>query len=365
MGSGLSYHDIYDAVLDDELFASLPGRMAGEMDVPSALFFWLHPGDLQEITAGTQPETNPYYDEVMQQDPWMAQVNDDRIGVGAFRLTDFVSGAEFEKSVMYNEFIVRNRLDRFWCLGLVQDTRDGRVVTAFHKGRRAGDFTDEETRFVNRHVPDLGRLHSIRRELLRNDVRRIAAADNSLMDEVPIFELDHEGRLLRLNGMAESLLRLHPLLFLRHSRVLGLAGPERRALELAIGRATDAARAEAGRIELPPVRAEDGRLLPGLTLSTLPRSDGGRRVLVVVTTAQASGLRHAFEDPQDRVRLTARELDVLDGLMRGRRRDQLAHDLGVTVPTVDLHSANIRRKLGARTMPEAVVIALSTGVAFR
>ncbi|MBT9384421.1 hypothetical protein KM176_11175 [Pseudooceanicola sp. CBS1P-1] len=359
----LTHHDIYDAALDEALFNSLPGRLAAEIDAPSALFFWLHPGSFQEIAAGTQPESNPYYDEVMQQDPWMAQVSDDKIGAGAFRLTRYVAPEAFEAGVMYNEFIVKNRLDRYWCMGLVQATRDGQVVTAFHKGKRAGDFTDEELGRINRHARDLGRLHAVRRELLRNSIHAMAAADRSLLNEVPMYELDHEGRLLRMNGLAETLLHLHPLLLLRFNRHLAVAGAPMQAFRRAVAAATDASESRAGALDLPPGRARDGRLLPDLRLNLLPRSEGGRRVLVFVTSETPAMLQGLFAAPAEQIRLTPREREVLAGLIRGRRRDQLAYDLDVAVPTVDLHSASIRRKLGARTLPQAIALALKLGVA--
>lgn len=357
----LSHHDIYDAALDDTLFDILPQRLAREMNVPSAIFFWLHPGNMQEISAGTQPEANADYIEILDQDPWMAEVKDERANSGAFRLTDHVSAEAFEKSVMYNEITLKHRLDRFWCLGMIQDTRDGRVVTAFHKGKQAGDFSDSELGFVNRHTRDLGRLHSIRRELIRNNIREIAAADRILQGEMPIFDLDHEGRLLRMNGMAETLLLLHPLLILQRNRILAIGGPKKQAFNAAVGNATVAAHSHASWLDLPPMRAQDGRILPNLRLNLLPQTTNGRRALVIVTTEDAAELRSDFYSPQEKISLTQRERDILTGLVKGLRRDQLAHDLGITVPTVDLHSGNLRRKLGARTMLEAVAIAFKAG----
>ncbi|NIZ07937.1 LuxR C-terminal-related transcriptional regulator [Pseudooceanicola sp. HF7] len=362
MKARLSHHDIYDAVLDDSLFETLPARMAQEIEAPSSVFFWLHPGDLQEVTAGTQPEAHSDYEDFMDRDPWMAVVSDDLIGAGAFRLTDFVSAEAFQKSEMYNDYVLKNRLDRFWCMGLVQATRDGMVATAFHKGKRAGDFSDEQLGFVNRHAADLGRLHAIRRELIRNDIHEIAAADRTLMNDLPVLELDHEGRLLRLNGMAEQLLLIHPFVQMRHSRHLSVSGPQARAYRQAVGVAVSAEVRHAGMVELPPVRANDGRLLPELRLNLLPRTDGGRRVLVIITTQDPVSLPNTLENPQEKIVLSAREREVLEGLIRGLRRDKLAHDLGLAIPTVDLHMANLRRKLGARTMPEAIATAFRMGV---
>ncbi|MBS7669568.1 helix-turn-helix transcriptional regulator [Croceicoccus sp. 1NDH52] len=52
--------------------------------------------------------------------------------------------------------------------------------------------------------------------------------------------------------------------------------------------------------------------------------------------------------------LSARELDVLGALADGAQRQQIAWKLDVSVPTVDAHLANLRRKLKAATLAEAV-----------
>jgi DNA-binding CsgD family transcriptional regulator len=52
--------------------------------------------------------------------------------------------------------------------------------------------------------------------------------------------------------------------------------------------------------------------------------------------------------------LTARERDVLAALASGAIRKQIAFDLDIAVPTVDMHIAAIKRKLNAATLPEAV-----------
>lgn len=52
--------------------------------------------------------------------------------------------------------------------------------------------------------------------------------------------------------------------------------------------------------------------------------------------------------------LSARERDVLGALADGAQRQQIAWKLDVSVPTVDAHLANLRRKLKAATLAEAV-----------
>lgn len=56
--------------------------------------------------------------------------------------------------------------------------------------------------------------------------------------------------------------------------------------------------------------------------------------------------------------LTAREREVLTRAAGGEIAEQIALALNVSLPTVRMHLNNCRRKLGARTLPQAVAIAL-------
>jgi len=61
-------------------------------------------------------------------------------------------------------------------------------------------------------------------------------------------------------------------------------------------------------------------------------------------------------------RLTRRETAILDLLAAGFRRDGIAWELNISLPTVDMHGRNLRRKLGATTMSEAVANAARHGL---
>lgn len=54
---------------------------------------------------------------------------------------------------------------------------------------------------------------------------------------------------------------------------------------------------------------------------------------------QSEGLQQKLD------RLSARELDVLDGLLDGKTSKLLARDLGISPKTVDVHRASVMRKL--------------------
>jgi two-component system response regulator FixJ len=61
--------------------------------------------------------------------------------------------------------------------------------------------------------------------------------------------------------------------------------------------------------------------------------------------------------------LSARETEVLRGLVAGRQNKMIAQDLGISPRTIEIHRGNLMGKLGARSLPEAVRIALAAGMA--
>ena len=54
---------------------------------------------------------------------------------------------------------------------------------------------------------------------------------------------------------------------------------------------------------------------------------------------------------------------MLDGLVAGRLTKQIAHDLGISVRTVEEHRARMLARLGARSHAEAVRLAVMAQLA--
>jgi FixJ family two-component response regulator len=74
--------------------------------------------------------------------------------------------------------------------------------------------------------------------------------------------------------------------------------------------------------------------------------------------------REARRAAQERLaRLTVRELDIALALFSGQSNKAVAHELGISVRTVEMHRAHIMAKLGVRSIAEAAIMATHADLA--
>jgi FixJ family two-component response regulator len=101
-----------------------------------------------------------------------------------------------------------------------------------------------------------------------------------------------------------------------------------------------------------------------------PAADGPVRSKVLIDAAHPA-IEQIADDRQARAELavqqqrfstlTARERDVLRGLVKGRLNKQIAGDLGVVEQTVKWHRAHIMERMKARSVAELMYMAARLG----
>jgi DNA-binding NarL/FixJ family response regulator len=110
--------------------------------------------------------------------------------------------------------------------------------------------------------------------------------------------------------------------------------------------------------------ADDRYLLKGAPREELFRAirvvhAGGSLLEPVVASKLLRQVRHPATPD---VRITARELEVLRLVARGRQNKEIARDLAVTERTVKFHLSALMRKLGVSNRVEAVSAAIRLGL---
>ncbi|MEI9990988.1 MAG: response regulator [Rhizomicrobium sp.] len=78
--------------------------------------------------------------------------------------------------------------------------------------------------------------------------------------------------------------------------------------------------------------------------------------------ATAAAVGTAAVDATARKALTDREKDVFDLLVEGHQNKVIAHKLGISTRTVEVHRSRVMDKLGARSLADLVRLSLGRGV---
>jgi DNA-binding CsgD family transcriptional regulator len=101
--------------------------------------------------------------------------------------------------------------------------------------------------------------------------------------------------------------------------------------------------------------------LPALEFDRSLQARGPALCLAALTADEK--MRALARSTIDRlVALSPREKECLEWLSAGLRNDRIAERMGITRPTVELHLARARRKLGATTREQALVRAVLLGL---
>ncbi|UHD46479.1 response regulator [Aureimonas altamirensis] len=91
--------------------------------------------------------------------------------------------------------------------------------------------------------------------------------------------------------------------------------------------------------------------------------------ILTSVSAALEGEAGLFRDDKERCAirerigaLSARERQVLDGLVEGHANKRIAFDLAISARTVEIYRANVMTKMRVRSLPELVRLVLTAGV---
>ncbi|MBU2888878.1 helix-turn-helix transcriptional regulator [Celeribacter halophilus] len=167
--------------------------------------------------------------------------------------------------------------------------------------------------------------------------------------DLAYFDLDAEARILSRNAVAQQFLNANPhyVTYITYNGAEVFTVTPIQPFLQALKSACD--RFDPVSTVLSPINNTED---PLLQINVLPLCAGVARIVLFWSSPEIGAEEVTYP------KLTARERAVLELAASGLRRDRIAHRLNISLPTVDMHSRNLRRKLSVMTTVEAVAVAI-------
>jgi len=265
---------------------------------------------------------------------------------------DFVPVEQLERSRFYTEYLIP--WDSVYNLGV--DVRDGDRLYArlrLTRGRRAGNFTLAERRFVEYLVPHFDIAMRTHAALDATKMERAIYAD--AMDHLTLATviLDASGHVIHTNSLARDILHRQDGIALAND-TLALTHPaDAQRLRDAIGRAIAVGRAaKPGIVEVLRARRPSGAghygimIRPAAGSVEADEATVSPAVAVFISVEEGPQTPPPVETIRKLFELTHKEAQLALCLANGRSLQEAANELGITLNTARAHLRSTFSKTG-------------------
>jgi len=343
--------EIYDAILDDELFEALPAALNKAYGARSCTLHWRHPDGAPEIMSHSghfsDEQMLNYATNFAEADLWSLEALQPSRVNQVWNCDELVSEKAYAGSIFYNEWIRQMGDDTFHCTGIVLKSRWGCGVVGLHRGRTQGGFSAENLQALSNDIPDIRRMMILRGRL--SQVTNKARHAEAILDTMgqTIVSTDAKGHVLSLNQAAEGLIGRQDGLIVRRGCLYATVPAADRRLKEAIAAA--ASHRFAGALAIP--RRDGGSY--ELTIVPLRNGYDRRQVLITIQDNEVSD-----STVESRLRnlygLTRTEADVAVRLAGGECPTDIAERREVAINTVRTQIKSVYQKMGCRRQAELV-----------
>lgn len=361
---------VYDAALDENLWASLSDKVASAFNASSMGLRLRSPRTGRgSLLAGTDnllaSNVQEYTSHYWRHDKWA--IRGAELGMSkVFISKELISDEELERSEWYCDWVRKGNI--FYILGAVFPVGDGDSIgIGIHRARREGDFDKRDKRPVIQFLPHLRRALLLRRRLFASNVERVATLDAVDRTGVATFIVAQDGLILYTNRQAELMLQHGDGLSAIRNRMRTSDQDAGRSLALAIKTAIDIA---AGGSAVAPARAFAIRRPNRLPITVLvspfraARDGYGLPIHTAIILARDPEWPVASQAAlQSIFGLTATEACITGSLARGESVKDIATQHAITISTARTHMKSILAKTGTNRQAELVAM-LSTTVVF-
>lgn len=211
---------IYEACVDDELFAQLPGQLSAAFSARSCSLFWQNSDAEAPIFTHSnyysEDHLAQYFLHFSQHDLWIAAASTpDRLN-RAWLSSQAIHPEEYASSIFFNEWISPMGDDTFHALGASLKNLHGHGTIGLHRGKTQGDFQYSSQLKLDAMMPHLRRMFSIRSRLATVSRHAGIWRDGFIHTPQPILVVDRALRVRVRNASAERLLAKRHVLSEQH-----------------------------------------------------------------------------------------------------------------------------------------------------
>ena len=353
---------VYDAALDEKLWARLAPEIAATFDSTSTAVFTVGEGSAYYLSATANQEEalrREYEEYYHQVDVWAEGGAKDRLG-RVFSSQEILSDPEFEKTEICQDFC--RRIEVFHMIGSVFPIGNDEIAAiGIHRPQGGVTYSDKDKQRVAQFLPHLQRALQIRRRLIDPAIKQLAALDALERPGTAILIASRDGRMLYANRNADDLLRAGVGIAVIAGRLAtGHRATTDRLAALIRGAVDTAAGSGASPGGALAIEREDRLPLTVLVAPFRPARDGfGAAVPAAIVfirdpespTPMILALRGLFG-------LTPAEACIAGMLAEGRAIDDIASRQGITRNTVRVHLKSIFAKTGTARQAQLVALIL-------
>lgn len=351
---------IYDAALDDELFARLPNILAEATGSRSCVLHWRDQQGSAEVFAHSgyfsDDHMADYAANFVAHDLWTEAGMRQGFINQAWRVTDLVATDDFERSVFFNEWIRAMGDDTYYCSGSVMRTRHGDGIVGLHRGRGQDDFSRETLGKLNGYVGHLRRMFEIRARVAGLGER------NRLLDSMlacngqAAFVLDRHGRVVLASRPGETILTDGSLLRLSRGMVKAARGDDDAALQRAVAAAASPSNPAASTVVLHD-RSDRAIVATAMPIGTAVHSSAAVLLSLQSPPPPLPG-DLARQQLQERYGLSAAEADIAIRLADGGSPRSISDQRQSSIATVRSQIKHVLAKMGVQRQTDVVRLVL-------
>lgn len=352
----------YGAVFDDQLWAEAIGDLQHTLDAPDSSFGLQDASGTVHVIAGTcEPPYLETYGAFGAQNPFLSWLARQEVGTS---LTEehFVSRAEFEGTMFYNEWMAPQRMNTALFTRInASGTAGCYLIVNRHIGQSM--FGDAEVSFIQRLLPTLTRTIGLR---ARAGVQSVDRRSNVLARiNVGMLVTNGRGRILHANGLAERIVDSGVGLSSLRGRLVAASRAEQSRLAALIEDAAPRSGASSGLGgEMLVTSPQSGLPRYALSVRPLPGDEAlglstPRAVLIVVQNL-ATLPRPGFEETvRSLFDLSEKEAQLAAALVSGLSLREAAFARGIGMATARTQLSQIFRKTNTTQQSQMVALLLS------